>query len=119
MEDEEPTLVKRLKTDDKIDLKSIKNMPCAERYERSYMHKDLVSNILVASKFEFIITISIDGFVKFWKKTLVGIEFVKAFKAHNSFVSAAALSKDEARLVTVCIKDTGIKVFDVANFDLI
>jgi len=69
-------------------------MPCAERYERSYMHKDVVNLVLVASKFQFIITVSQDSFVKFWKKTLTGIEFVKAYKAHGFVVSDAALSKD-------------------------
>lgn len=45
-------------------------------YERSYMHRDNVTHVLVA-KTDFIITCSKDGVLKFWKKTPVGIEFVK------------------------------------------
>lgn len=31
---------------------------------------------------DFIITTSVDGHLKFWKKTAVGVEFVKHYKAH-------------------------------------
>ena len=43
-------------------------MPCAQKYERSYMHKDQINHIVISDKHEYIITISVDGFVKFWKK---------------------------------------------------
>ena len=96
------------------------NIPSdTQRYEVSYMHKDIVNHILVAVKYEFIITISIDGFVKFWKKQQTGIAFVKAVKAHGGRVSCAALSEDQARLATACTKDRTMKLYDVANFDLI
>ena len=38
---------------------------------------------LVYSKTDFLITASKDGILKFWKKNLSGIEFVKQFKAHT------------------------------------
>jgi len=54
-------------------------MPSADMYERSYMHKEIVCNskliifyiktiVLVSNKYEYIFTMSIDGFLKFWKK---------------------------------------------------
>lgn len=51
-------------------------------YERSYMHKDIVSHILLSQRNKYIITTSNDGVVKFWKKAFRLIEFIKSFKAH-------------------------------------
>lgn len=42
-------------------------LPSANMYERSYMHRDTVTHT-AASKAHFIITASMDGHVKFWKK---------------------------------------------------
>jgi peptidylprolyl isomerase domain and WD repeat-containing protein 1 len=56
--------------------------------------------------------------LKFWKKTSSGIEFVKTFRAHLTKVSGCSLSSNEARLATVCSKDSALKMFDVVNFDL-
>ena len=63
-------------------------------------------------------TISIDGFVKFWRKQQLGIAFVKSYKAHSGKVVSAALSLDQNRMVTAGC-DKFLKIFDVANFDLI
>lgn len=48
----------------------LKNLPSANLYEKSYMHKDHVSHILLSNKFDFIITASVDGYVKFWRKVV-------------------------------------------------
>lgn len=56
-------------------------LPAAESYERSYMHRDVITNCLVTPT-DFIITASCDGHIKFWKKMEVGIEFVKHFRSH-------------------------------------
>ncbi len=60
------------------------HLPCAELYEKSFMHRDIVTHV-ATTKTEFIITGSQDGHVKFWKKQPVGIEFVKHFRAHLGF----------------------------------
>ena len=70
-------------------------LPSAPMYEKSYMHKDLISHILVSHRFEFIFTVSQDGFLKFWKKAALGVEFVKTFRAHLSKISGLALSANE------------------------
>ena|SRR3990167_10311923 len=57
-------------------------LPCANMYERSYMHRNIVTHLIALSKTNFIITASQDGHVKFWKKKAAGIEFVKHFRAH-------------------------------------
>ena len=60
----------------------LENLPNCDTYERSYMHRDVVSFCLSSGATGFVITGSVDGHVKFWKKREVGIEFVKHFRAH-------------------------------------
>ena len=51
-------------------------------YEKSFMHRDTVTQVAVAQAQDFLITGSIDGHLKFWKKTPTGIEFAKHYRAH-------------------------------------
>ncbi|KXZ54623.1 hypothetical protein GPECTOR_4g688 [Gonium pectorale] len=92
-------------------------LPSAAMYERSYMHRDTVNNIAVTST-DFIITTSVDGFLKFWKKQARGIEFVKQYRAHVGAVDGLAVSWDGTLCMTLS-RDRTIKIFDVLNFDLI
>ena len=79
-------------------------LPCAALYERSYMHREVVTHVLVrlarlglygvywvidspllrsqvTPRTDFIITGSSDGVLKFWKKLPgPGLEFVKAYR---------------------------------------
>lgn len=59
----------------------LENLPLCETYEKSYMHRDVVTHVLV-TKTDFLVTASCDGHVKFWKKMETGIEFVKHFRSH-------------------------------------
>ncbi|NWR43221.1 PPWD1 protein, partial [Regulus satrapa] len=59
----------------------LENLPSASMYERSYMHRDVITHV-ACTKTDFIITASHDGHVKFWKKIEEGIEFVKHFRSH-------------------------------------
>lgn len=59
----------------------LENLPDAECYEKSYMHRDVITHVVV-TKTDFIVTASIDGHLKFWKKMEDGIEFVKHFRSH-------------------------------------
>lgn len=45
-------------------------------------HLQLVVTALQWSSTDFLITGSVDGHLKFWKKEQQGIEFVKHFRAH-------------------------------------
>ncbi|KAJ2159785.1 Peptidyl-prolyl cis-trans isomerase cyp15 [Coemansia sp. RSA 552] len=92
-------------------------LPCAEMYERSYMHRDTVEHVAV-TKTGFVITASADGHVKFWKRRNKGIEFVKGFRAHTRAAVAYAASADGHMFATASTDKT-IKVFDVVNFDMI
>jgi peptidylprolyl isomerase domain and WD repeat-containing protein 1 len=65
-----------------------------------------------------LITTSIDGHVKFWKKKLEGIDFIKHYRAHLSVIVSAAVSSDATLFVTASA-DKALKVFDIINFDMI
>ena len=45
----------------------LENLPAGEMYEKSYMHRDVVTDVLVTPN-DFVVTASRDGQVKFWKK---------------------------------------------------
>ncbi|XP_071322219.1 peptidylprolyl isomerase domain and WD repeat-containing protein 1 [Trachinotus anak] len=94
------------------------NLPSAAMYERSYMHRDVITH-LVCSKTDFILTASQDGHVKFWKKKEdEGIEFVKHFRSHLGVIESIAVSAEGALFCSVG-DDQAMKVFDVVNFDMI
>jgi peptidylprolyl isomerase domain and WD repeat-containing protein 1 len=67
---------------------------------------------------EFLITSSIDGAVKFWKKMAEGIEFVKEFRAHTGEIKSVSVSSDGRSFATAGV-DKSVKIFDVLNFDLL
>jgi peptidylprolyl isomerase domain and WD repeat-containing protein 1 len=96
----------------------LQGLPRASMYERSYMHRAPISHILVATLTDFVVTGSEDGVVKLWKKSEVGIDYVRGFQAHKGQILAAALSFNHQKLATVGADQT-IKFFDLGSFDLI
>ena len=64
---------------------------------------------------DFLITTSVDGHLKLWKKQEAGIEFVKHYRAHLSPVVGVSASADGQLFGTVS-EDKTAKVFDVVNF---
>ncbi|PWZ00398.1 hypothetical protein BCV70DRAFT_94770 [Testicularia cyperi] len=120
------------------------NLPSADRYFKSLMHRDTVTSVTVTPLTGFVITTSVDGWVKFWKKTTLAggssvggasastasskdgglggagsvVEFVKQYRAHLSSIIATACSCDGAMYATLAA-DRTVKIFDVVNFDLI
>ncbi|CAG8486722.1 1718_t:CDS:10 [Ambispora gerdemannii] len=93
------------------------HLPSADMYERSYMHRDVL-NFVHITKTDFIITTSVDGHLKFWKKTERGIEFVKHFRSHLGNITGISVSSDGLLLATIAV-DKALKVYDVINFDMI
>lgn len=67
--------------DEEFERLYLQNLPIAENYEKSFMHRDLITHLVVTPT-DFIITGSIDGHIKFWKKQDLSIEFVKHFRCH-------------------------------------
>ena len=64
---------------------------------------------------DFIITTSIDGHLKLWKKQDTGIEFVKHYRAHMMPIVGVSASAD-GQLFASIAEDESAKVFDVVNF---
>ena len=64
---------------------------------------------------DFVITTSVDGHLKLWKKQEVGIEFVKHYHAHLSSIVCVAASID-GQVFASLAEDGTCKVFDVVNF---
>ncbi|KAF4124012.1 peptidylprolyl isomerase domain and WD repeat-containing protein 1 [Geosmithia morbida] len=93
-------------------------LPKSARYSKSLMHKEQVLFVTWTPLTDFLITTSVDGVVKFWKKISQGIEFVKEFKAHNGEVVSVSVSSDGRSFATAGADQT-IKVFDVMSFDLL
>lgn len=94
-------------------------LPCADMYQKSYMHRDVVTNVVLTPRTDFFVTGSADGQLKFWKKVAGGIEFVKQFRAHLGHFSGMSTSADGLWLGTTSEVDKTMKVFDVIGFDMV
>lgn len=75
------------------------------------MSKTLTSHL----RTDFIVTTSIDGHLKFWKKMESGIEFVKHYHAHLAPILSVSASADGAMFASIG-EDGTCKVFDIVNF---
>lgn len=93
----------------------ISALPASPRYSKSLMHKDQLSFVTVTPLTDFLITSSVDGVVKFWKKVAVGIESVKEFRAHVGEIKSVSVSQDGRSFATAGADKT-IKIFDVITF---
>ncbi|KAG6286008.1 hypothetical protein E4U09_006941 [Claviceps aff. purpurea] len=93
-------------------------LPQSTRYSRSLMHKEQLLFVTWTPLTDFLITASVDGVVKFWKKVDQGIEYVKEFKAHSGEIKSVSVSLDGRSYATAGTDET-IKIFDVSTFDLL
>ncbi|THV47386.1 hypothetical protein BGAL_0314g00150 [Botrytis galanthina] len=96
----------------------ISALPSSARYSKSLMHKEQISFVTMTPLTDFLITSSVDGVVKFWKKGGDGIEFVKEFRTHIGEIKSVSISADGRSFATAGADKT-IKIFDVMTFDLL
>lgn len=115
---EEPVELKRKKRTLEFASVYTENLPSCASYECSYMHRDVVTHVAVSKETEFILTASLDGHVKFWKKMLDSVEFVKHYQAHIGKIYAFVVSPDQKLLVTTGSEDKMVKFFDISGFDM-
>jgi len=108
-------IAKRLAELDEV---ALNELPSAPMYEKSFMHRDVLTHLLVTPKSHFLVTASKEGIVKFWKKMEIGVEFAKVYRAHVGMLTGMAVSQDGHRLATVG-KDQWLSIFDVVAFDMI
>ncbi|ORY00024.1 peptidyl-prolyl cis-trans isomerase-like protein [Clohesyomyces aquaticus] len=93
-------------------------LPTAGRYFKSLMHRDQLCFTTFTPFTDFLITSSVDGVVKFWKKDFGGVEFVKEFRAHTGEIRSVNVSADGRSFATAGADKT-VKIFDVVTFDLL
>lgn len=93
-------------------------LPASTRYSKSLMHRDQLCFTTFTPYTDFLITSSVDGYVKFWKKVAGEIEFVKEFRAHNGEIKSVSVSADGRSFATAG-DDGTVKIFDVITFDLL
>lgn len=79
------------------------------------MHRDVLNFVTVTKGTDFVVTTSVDGHLKLWKKQEIGIEFVKHYRAHLQQVTGVSGCADGTLFASVSEDGTG-KVFDVINF---
>lgn len=90
-------------------------LPKSTKYSKSLMHRDVITFVTITPHTDFLITASVDGVVKFWKKQGVGIEFVKMFRAHAGEIRGVSVSADGRSYACVGV-DRSVKIFDVVTF---
>ena len=96
----------------------ISALPASARYSKSLMHRDQLAFVTVTPLTDFLVTSSIDGVVKFWKKTVGDVESVKEFKAHVGEIKSVSVSQDGRSFATAGADKT-VKIFDIVTFDLL
>jgi len=93
-------------------------LPSGTRYSKSLMHKDQLAFCTFTPHTDFLITSSVDGCVKFWKKVFGGVEFVKEYQAHDGEITSVTVSSDGRSFASAGMDNT-VKIFDVVTFDLL
>jgi hypothetical protein len=73
-------------------LAALKELPNTQMYEKSFMHRDVVTFVAVGAN-DFILTASADGDLRFWKKTPVCFSTLTCLHPHawiSAFVGASS-----------------------------
>uniref|UniRef100_A0AC35TUD8 PPIase cyclophilin-type domain-containing protein n=1 Tax=Rhabditophanes sp. KR3021 TaxID=114890 RepID=A0AC35TUD8_9BILA len=97
----------------------LQELPSSKVYQKSFMHRKEITHV-ISTTTDFIISGSVDGVLKFWKKRHhEGVEFVKGFQAHLGPFADIKANDDGTLLVTISAEDKSAKIFDVTNFDMI
>ena len=97
----------------------LKELPCQELYEKSYMHKDALAQVLVAPYTNFVMTCSVEGILKFWKKAPRDIIPVKVYRPHMGPFVACVSHCGKWLATRAHTADRKMKIFDVENFDMV
>ncbi|KAL8448550.1 hypothetical protein Emed_003730 [Eimeria media] len=97
----------------------LEQLPTANKYSRSFMHREQVTFVVASAAHDFIISGSCDGHVKFWIRKAEGVEFVKHFRAHIGELHCLCISRqDDGNYAASVGADKTLRVFDVCSFDM-
>lgn len=126
----------------------LQDIPTTHHYQVSYMHRSTVTHSCSSLRHGYVITGSVDGVVKFWKRTSTAVapapadvgggggnigggaskskegassrclEFVKSYSSHVGPILALATSQPNGDSAVSIGWDGVIKFYDVATFDV-
>ncbi|KAL0487258.1 hypothetical protein AKO1_001072 [Acrasis kona] len=85
----------------------LEHLPSAAMYEWSYMHRDQLTHVLATPHTNFVITGSKDGVIKFWKRNINNVEFVKTFLAFSG----------KSPITSLCCSPDGLLVCSGSRYD--
>ena len=94
------------------------NLPSAEMYCKSYMHKENVQFVVASHATDFFVSMSVDGVAKFWHRKEKDIEFVKSVNTKDGTFNSCSVSHDGLFVATGSCNGK-ISVFNVASLDLV
>lgn len=101
----------------------LKRLPSSDAYYRSYMHQDCVQFVSVSPQYNFFISMSVDGVIKFWHRdsTTAGnseLEFVKKIPTKFGAFTSFSVSYD-GKYIATGFKHGKVCIFDISSFDLV
>jgi len=123
----------------------LQDIPTSQHYQVSYMHQQTITHVTTSIKHGMVITGSVDGVVKFWKRTSSSttansssstggassmmdksnnkqqskcLEFVKSYTSHIGPLLSLITSQPNGDTVVSIGYDNIIKFYDVATFDV-
>ena len=96
----------------------LSRLPSAALYERSYMHREQLTHLLLTPLTSFLLTASRDGCLKWWKKVKASITFVRQYRAHEGALVSLTCDASGTNAASIGF-DRWVKWFDVLNFDLV
>jgi peptidylprolyl isomerase domain and WD repeat-containing protein 1 len=114
----------------------LQDIPTTSHYAISFMHRSTITHSCVSLRHGYVLTGSVDGVVKFWKRTSSSappasasakeakeshrcLEFVKSYTSHTGPLSTLLTSQPNGdTAVSIGYYDGTIKFYDVASFDV-
>ena len=98
---------------------ALQKIPQPNYYEKSFAHTTLIQETLKIQKKQLLISLSIDGNLKFWIKTKKLFEIYKTENFHNSKIKSIRKKKNEEILYTLSNNGKEIKMINLNTIDLI
>ena len=126
----------------------LQDIPTTQHYQVSYMHRSTVTHACTSLRHGYVLTGSLDGVVKFWKRTSISpaavvgnggefgggmgkdpskassvattrcLEFVKSYSSHVGPLLSLCISQPNGDSAVSIGWDGVIKFYDVATFDV-
>ena len=93
-------------------------LPSSEMYYRSYMHKEQIQFVITSPRYEFVISMSTDGVIKFWHVFESELEAIKTISTHSGPFQSYSITHDEEFFATGT-KNGRIFIFRIQSFELI